>query len=271
MFGWRPPLRRFTFFLGTHHPHWLGFAAVPLFLSNVTMRRRFSLPRATCDWALDSGGFSEISMHGRWTVPARDYVRRVQRYTAEVGRLRWATTQDWMCEPKIRQLTGLTVVEHQRRTTDSYLELRALAPTLPWAPVIQGFEPYEYAEHAQAYALAGVDLASCPAVGVGSVCRRQSTSAVGSIIRSILSVAPPGTKLHMFGIKTLGIRRAIEAGAVSSDSMAWSFNASKQPPLPGHTHKTCANCIEYALAWRAKVLRPENLAGALPGRKTSWG
>jgi hypothetical protein len=38
------------------------------------------------------------------------------------------------------------------------------------------------------------------------------------------------------------------------DSMAWSLGARFNPPLRGHTHKNCANCLEYALRWRAKVI-----------------
>jgi hypothetical protein len=35
----------------------------------------------------------------------------------------------------------------------------------------------------------------------------------------------------------------------SADSMAWSFEARRERPFPGHTHKNCANCLDYALAW----------------------
>ncbi|WP_442712727.1 deazapurine DNA modification protein DpdA family protein, partial [Streptomyces sampsonii] len=34
----------------------------------------------------------------------------------------------------------------------------------------------------------------------------------------------------------------------------WSSHARRRPPLPGHTHKNCANCIDYALAWRQRVI-----------------
>jgi hypothetical protein len=36
--------------------------------------------------------------------------------------------------------------------------------------------------------------------------------------------------------------------------MAWSAQARFHAPLPGHAHKTCANCKEYALLWRERVL-----------------
>lgn len=32
-------------------------------------------------------------------------------------------------------------------------------------------------------------------------------------------------------------------------------NARRSPPLPGCTHKSCSNCLRYALEWRKKVER----------------
>jgi hypothetical protein len=68
-----------TFFLGTHQPGWLGHARIPLFVSDVRLRVYKTLPRAAAPWALDSGGFSELQNHGRWTVGPREYVARVRR------------------------------------------------------------------------------------------------------------------------------------------------------------------------------------------------
>jgi hypothetical protein len=45
-----------------------------------------------------------------------------------------------MCEPHILARTGLSVREHQERTIASYPELRALAPHLPFIPVVQGWQ-----------------------------------------------------------------------------------------------------------------------------------
>jgi hypothetical protein len=52
-------------------------------------------------WALDSGGFSELTRHGQWTIPAREYVAKVAGYDQVIGGLGWAATQDWMCEPQV--------------------------------------------------------------------------------------------------------------------------------------------------------------------------
>ena len=48
-------------------------------------------------WALDSGGFQELNLHGEWTVSVRQYVAEVRRYVQEIGNDRFAATQDWLC------------------------------------------------------------------------------------------------------------------------------------------------------------------------------
>jgi hypothetical protein len=65
-----------------------------------------------------------------------------------------------------------------------------------------------------------------------------------------------GIRCHGFGVKVRGLRSYAEH-LVSSDSMAWSYDARRKAPLPGCPHKNCANCLKYALRWRANVLLPE--------------
>jgi len=62
-----------------------------------------------------------------------------------------------------------------------------------------------------------------------------------------------GARLHAFGMSVGGLQLA--AGYLTSaDSMAWSFAARKQPPLPECGHAHCNNCLRYALRWRRKIL-----------------
>lgn len=238
------------FFLGTHQVDWLAHAGVDLFVSRRRLFTRKGLPRAAAAWALDSGGFTELSMHGRWTVAPAQYVREVRRFRDEIGRLEWAAPQDWMCEPVITEKTGLTVEEHQRRTVDNFLELRALAPDLPFVPVVQGWSAWDYLRCVELYDRAGVDLRALPLVGVGTVCRRQGTLAGSNIFAQL---AHEGLRMHGFGVKLTGLE-AFGDKLASSDSLAWSYSGRRDPPLPGHTHKNCANCLEYALVWRSKIV-----------------
>lgn len=86
-----------TLYLGTHKACWLARTTVPLFLSRRTLAPMKKLPRATCPWALDSGGFTELSMRGSWdALPAAEYVALVRRFRDEIGSLAWAAPQDWM-------------------------------------------------------------------------------------------------------------------------------------------------------------------------------
>jgi hypothetical protein len=239
------------FFLGVHEPSWLRLSPVPLFVSRRRLSRLKVLPVAVCDWECDSGGFSELSIFGEWRTTPRQYVGEVRRYIAEVGRLRGAFIQDYMCEAFIVRKTGLSVAEHQRRTVRSYLELRDLAPDVPWVPVVQGFEVGEYLGCVELYLSSGVDLGALPLVGVGSLCRRQAVGAGASVIRQL---AEGGLRLHGLGFKTRGLA-VVGHLLASADSMAWSVDARWSAALDGHRHKNCANCFEYALRWRLGLLQ----------------
>lgn len=246
------------FYLGAHMPHWLATAGVPLFVSHRRLAGRRSLPRATTDWALDSGGFSELSLFGEWRTTPEQYVDAVRRYDTETGRLSWAAPQDWMCEPVMLARTGLSVAEHQERTVLNYLRLQELWAGMtnvesPFIPVLQGWARDDYLRCWDLYHRHGVDLSNVFLVGLGSVCRRQATGELGDIVRAIRGL-DPGVPLHGFGVKTRGLQ-LYGPELESADSMAWSFEARREDPLPGCVgHKNCANCLTYALAWRDRVL-----------------
>jgi hypothetical protein len=245
------------FYLGTHQPHWLETAGVPLFVSHRRLAGRRGLPRAVADWALDSGGFSELSLFSEWRTTPQEYVAAVRRYDSEIGRLSWAAPQDWMCEPFMLAKTGLSVAEHQARTVANFVHLQDLRgddTRSPFMPVLQGWQRDDYLRCMDLYAAAGVDLSRFPVVGVGSVCRRQATGEIGHIMASIRAV-DPGIPLHGFGVKRRGLS-TYGHHLASADSMAWSFEARRAGgPMAGCSgHKNCANCLRYAVAWRNSVL-----------------
>jgi hypothetical protein len=246
------------FLLGTHMPHWLGLVDVPLFVSHRRLMKRKTLPRALGPWALDSGGFTELQMFGEWRTSPSEYAAAVRRYRDQIGNLMWAAPQDWMCEPivinggKVGRLTfagtGLSVAEHQRRTVANLLELRQLAPDLPFIPVLQGYAIEDYHRCAAMYEAAGIDLTAEPIVGLGSVCRRQGTAEIAELVASM---AARGIRLHGFGVKTQGVRSS-SAGLASADSLAWSSRGYRVPGCTS-SHKTEANCLTFALAWRDRI------------------
>jgi hypothetical protein len=81
------------------------------------------------------------------------------------------------------------------------------------------------------------------------VCRRQGSLEIESIVRTL---AERGLRLHGFGVKATGLRRFGDV-LVSADSMAWSARGRREPGCaPGHRSE--ANCLPYALAWRRTLV-----------------
>ena len=101
------------------------------------------------------------------------------------------------------------------------------------------------------YRASGIDLVAEPLVGLGSVCRRQGSRTIAAIVGELASY---GFALHGFGVKTTGLGRY--AGQLTSaDSMACSYGARHRRALAGCSHRSCANCVRWALRWREQVIR----------------
>lgn len=280
-----PDLSLPLFYTGTHRPGWLwdGTVDFPLMVSDRTLREHATLRPATVpEWAIDSGGFTELSAYGRWTQTPREYVERVARYDREIGNLAWAAPQDMMCEDGIiyggrvsptvvAPGTGLSVRAHQDLTVANYVELLDLWPQYsdeecPFIPVLQASDPDGYETCHGLYERAGVNLAECFLVGVGSVCRRSSSAEVRDVVSVVGAMSLVS---HWFGVKLAGVRLAglrtgeevvagdlFECGPASLDSLAWSMDARFGERLPGCTHKSakCGGCRAYAGAYREKVV-----------------
>lgn len=259
-------------YLGVHRAHWLeqaGDVPVCVAFGHLDARRRGgdAMPHARGDWVLDSGGFTELQRYGQWRLDPDTYGGAVTRIIEDCGRPpRWVATQDMMCEPWIIHGgvhggqrfagTGLDVATHQELTVDSYVWLAREFPFIPWLPVVQGWTLDDYVRCVDLYAAAGVDLRDVPAVGLGSVCRRQSTREI-AVIASTL--AGYGLRLHGFGVKTQGLA-GFARHLVSADTAAWSLDArrAKRPtrgPSCRHRGDRCNNCWSYAVAWRDRVLK----------------
>lgn len=238
------------FFLGTSIPSWLGRTKVPMFVSRPRLRRRKTFPKALGPWSLDSGGFTELNKHGSidWLV----YSEEVRRFRSEIGRMEWASPQDWMCEPFVLKKTGLSVDDHQALTIESVMDLRRAAPEVPWIPVLQGWTIHDYLRCVDRYARSGIDLRAEPNDGLGSVCRRQATKEAAEIV---VTLANAGIRLHGFGFKIKGLERVAHR-LVSSDSLSWSYRARREgrPFFQECEHKACNNCMRFALKWRADLV-----------------
>lgn len=253
------------FFLGVHHANWLTdyrFTQISLFISRRVLSKYRSLPVAKTNFALDSGGFTELQLYGRWITSAESYIHECSRYVNFYGdRLLWIAPQDWMCEPAVIhgghgfQGTRLSIAEHQRRTVANFLTLKNSVIGKKVIPVLQGWTMSDYLICRDMYEAQGVVLKDERVVGVGSVCRRQGTSEVDEIMTVL---AACGIRIHAFGLKTEGLKKCHRI-LKSADSMAWSLAARKANilldghglPGPGVSrgHKNCANCADWAILW----------------------
>lgn len=254
-----------TFYLGTHVLNHIEKTDVPLFVSFRRLRQRkkkkFNQKGIVC---VDSGGFSELSLFGEWTISPNDYVKELNRLKDLGLKIKWAAIQDWMVEPVMLEKTGLTILEHQKRTVDSLKILREITNEIHFIPVLQGQTLDDYFQHFEMYEKAGFQLRKEEVVGVGSVCRRQSSYEIGKIMKGLYH---KGLKLHGFGVKKKGIEKYGHF-LHSSDSLAWSYCARyskkrckgcmKRINLKGKFPKNCANCLDYALDWRNQII---NLGG----------
>jgi hypothetical protein len=248
-----------VFYLGSHMDNWLSNGGVRLFISHRRLSRRKVLPKARTGWALDSGGFSELSLYGGWRTTPEAYNAAVMRYDRQIGQLEWAASQDMMVEDVMLDRTGLTVVEHQRRTVANFVTLERLwrqgdtvNSEAPYMPTLQGQTTRDYLRCWDMYGEAGVNLGDYPLVGVGSVCRRQHTNEIREVLEALRD-RDPEIPLHGYGVKLSGLKRYGEL-LCSADSLAWSYNARRNPRMPGCTHMRCSNCLKWALRWRRGIV-----------------
>jgi hypothetical protein len=207
--------------------------------------------------AIDSGGFTELSMFGEWKTTSNEYIEDLKNLIELGLEIEWASPQDWMVEEHILKKTGLTIKDHQRKTIENFIELREKCNFVHIIPVLQGQTLQDYFDHFEMYEMKNIDLRSEKIVGVGSVCRRQKTDEIGKIIKGLSS---KGIKIHGFGVKSGGIKK-YGSYLYSSDSLAWSYGAryskkrcGKCSKIEKPTSKNCANCLHYALEWRDNII-----------------
>lgn len=229
------------FYTGLHHPnHAVHFEEC--FISINVIRKRKSDFGAR-NWIMDSGAFTEVSKFGGYRYDIKEYAEQIKRWHG-CGNLECAVSQDYMCEPFILAKTGLNVSEHQKLTIDRYDALLDCDLPVYIMPVLQGYSIYDYLKHIEMYS---DRLNDGMRVGVGSVCKRNSSQ---KIIYNILSEINKNTnslKLHGFGLKKTALSDyRIRKLLYSADSMAWSFAAR----MKGGD----ANSYKEALAFRDDIL-----------------
>jgi len=241
------------FKLGTHVLNHIDKTEVPLFVSFRQLKNRkkkpFNQAGTVC---IDSGGFSELSLFGKWTIDEKEYISELQRIENLSLNFEWVAQQDWMCEDIMIKKTGLSIIEHQIKTVENFEKLNSIEHDFQVIPVLQGKTLQDYWICFELFESKGYDLRKMETVGIGSVCKRQNTNEIGDIVKSFHK---NGVSIHGFGVKKQGIQKYGKY-LKSSDSLAWSFKARVQKiKLKSCVHKgNCANCLDYALKWRSSIL-----------------
>lgn len=231
------------FFVGLHQPSDAKHFDAS-FISVNRLRKRKG-PFAVGDWIMDSGAFSTIAKHGGYPQPVEEYAAQIRRWKSN-GNLLAAVSQDYMCEPVMLAKTGLSVEEHQRLTIARYDALLHCDTGCYIMPVLQGYGPQEYANHIRAY---GSRLARGAWVGVGSICKRNSSPCLILDVLIAIKTERPDLRLHGFGLKIIALAHGtIRALLETADSMAWSFAARR--------NKTGANDWRNAMTFKKAVGKP---------------
>jgi hypothetical protein len=246
-----------NFYVGLHQP---GDARhFPRACISINRLRTRKKPVECGDVLVDSGAFTELHQHGRYRHSVADYAADLRRlHDAGVVQISAAVAQDYMCEPFVLERTGLTVSDHQRLTIERYDALiQCDTAGIPIMPVVQGYEPSDYADHVRQYC---DRLQPGMWVGVGSVCKRnRNPGSVVAVLDAIHAVRPD-LRLHGFGVKITALRnQRVRELFHSADSMAWSFAARYE----GRDGNDIGEAIRYAAKVDAQPVQHVLFAGAL--------
>jgi hypothetical protein len=246
--------RRPLFFPGLHIPsHADRFERCMVSVARLRPRRADFHPR---DWIMDSGAFSEVSVHGRYTASPAEYAEQVSRWS-RCGNLLTAVAQDYMCEPhvqvkawgphKARPRPGFNssseaVAYNIALSAHRYILLReafAFKPPVHIMPVLQGWVPQDYVYSLSQYGRHVLPHGAW--VGVGSVCRRNGRVAEVEAILAAIYRVRPDLRLHGFGLKLTALRSGVVARLLySCDSMAWSHQARNEGRDPNDWREAAA-------------------------------
>lgn len=215
---------RVRFFVGLHQPSDVHKVPAAFVSVHRIARRKSGFPAN--DWIMDSGAFSTILKHRGYPDNPESYAAEIRRWAGN-GNLLAAVTQDYMCEPHMLKLTGMTVEQHQRLTIERYDAILACElGGVYLMPVLQGYAPADYVRHLEMY---GDRIGSGAWVGVGSVCKRNGDPTAIEDVLLAIKRARPDLRLHGFGVKLTSLGSALVRALLhTADSMAWSYSARKQ-------------------------------------------
>ena len=166
------------------------------------------------DWFLDSGGFVALHRWGDYPFTPEQYLALVQERAPT-----FAASMDYPCEPNISR--GCNTTNEDRITATVELAHFLCGRDSRIIPVLQG---YTIAEYAACWDQLDRKLPSIRRLAVGSLCRRQSSSAINTLSWGLRQVIPNSVSVHGFGLKLTALRYPeVRALFDSVDTNAWEF------------------------------------------------
>jgi hypothetical protein len=110
----------FRFIIGVETPLQVFFSHHSFIYSFQRLRKRKSLIDPDGRYfMMDSGAFSEISKNGKYTFTIDEYLSTVEKFNPDSF-----VNMDFMCEPMILRMTGLTVKDHQKLTIENHIKIK---------------------------------------------------------------------------------------------------------------------------------------------------
>lgn len=200
--------------------------------TNTYARTQLPLPALppALDYAVDPGGYLMTLVYRQYLYTPRELVTWCQALTPAP---QWVATPDRCCEPELIAADAGKIALRQAWTTrmawHCWRTYRAGA--WAWVPTVQGWAVSDYIRHATELAPLIAEMAayygpgSAFRVGIGTLCRRLSTSAIRAVVSAVAAILP-GIPLHLWGVKlgTLQDRVQLPVSVVSVDSAAWNGN-----------------------------------------------
>lgn len=232
-----------------------------MFSTNRLLKRKSKINNLNKEWILDSGGYTQLLLNGKYTFTIDDYIKIITLQEPD-----YYVSMDWMCEPWMMEKTGKNIKHHLRKTIENHTKIKEIYDgNSKLMGVIQGYRKEDYLkciDDLKAYGLIERYM------GIGTLCRRQATEEAMEIISLIKSNLPSWVKLHGFGIKTLAFKKKQVLDMLySADSHSWSFegrrlcrrivNEDGDCECDGEKcfskAKNCANCGRYMKHWTLKI------------------
>lgn len=210
------------------------------------------------DVALDSAGFVAWAHYGDFSWGVDNYVELASRFP-----FTWWAQMDACCEAEIagnREAVRMRQAETIRllRECKKAAKRRGIKPPMK---VLQGSVPADYVWHAEQVIEGDEEI-----IGIGSMCRRplHGPSGLLAVVAALDACLPEGVRLHLFGIKTAGLRALAHHPRIASvDSMAWSIAARRAAHKEGASN-TIARKVEAMDDWTERQLA--SVLGSSPAK-----